>query len=542
MTLALQGTPPTACSEHELVAAVRRGDDRAFEVLFSRYEQRITAYVAGMVGDHARAEDIRQDVFISALRRMRATQRAIAFKPWIYEIAKNACIDEFRRARRTAEVAFEEGDSSAFAAPTLFLHAPAPDAAIESKQRLDDLCGAFGGLSESHHRVLVLRELEGLSYREIGERLGMTRAMVESTLFRARRRLTEEYEELASGRRCTRVQSLIAAGDERPLTSLGVRERRQLARHLAHCKPCRHSARAGGVDESLLAPRRGIARIAALLPLPLLRWRRGPSHDDAITQSGSHSVAVAQSLQNAARLADPSGPSTALGRAAAAAAAIALASAGGGIGINLGAGRGHVLLRSAGASSAPAAPTQAPTRSVVKVFAPAGAPTIPRAHGLQLSSGAVAGATPSPAARRAAGSATASAQSTTGSDGASGPTQRGGAAGGQAGAPSGATGGGPAGTNGANASVPTEPARGPTSSPTTPQLPSSPSALPSEGSPQVPTSPPANVQAAQVPIPPSAQSTLPTAPAAVAQTASQVEQSVPSPPAVDPPVSPPPGA
>ena len=97
----------------------------------------------------------------------------------------------------------------------MFVHAPAPDAAIESKQRLDDLCGAFGGLSESHHRVLVLRELEGLSYREIGERLGMTRAMVESTLFRARRRLSEEYEELASGRRCARVQSLIAAGGER---------------------------------------------------------------------------------------------------------------------------------------------------------------------------------------------------------------------------------------------------------------------------------------------------------------------------------------
>ena len=75
-----------------------------------------------------------------------------------------------------------------------------------SKQQLDDLCGAFGGLSESHHRVLVLRELEGLSYAEIGERIGMTRAMVESTLFRARRRLSEEYEELASGRRCAQVQ------------------------------------------------------------------------------------------------------------------------------------------------------------------------------------------------------------------------------------------------------------------------------------------------------------------------------------------------
>src|SRR5436305_6783225 len=141
MTLALQGTPSTTCTEHELVAAVRRGDDRAFEVLFSRYERRITAYVAGMVGDHARAEDITQDVFISALRRIRETQRPIAFKPWIYEIAKNASIDEFRRARRSQEVSFEDDDGFSYAARNVYVHAPPPQAAIESKQRLDDLCG-----------------------------------------------------------------------------------------------------------------------------------------------------------------------------------------------------------------------------------------------------------------------------------------------------------------------------------------------------------------------------------------------------------------
>ena len=193
-------------SDGELVAAVRRGDDRAFEELYGRYNRRISSYIFGMVKDHARAEDLTQDVFVSALRRMRDTDRPIAFKPWIYEIAKNACIDEFRRTRRAAEVSFEEEHGSSPAARNVFVHAPAPDVAVESKQRLDDLCGAFGGLVESHHRVLVLRELEGLSYGEIGRRLGMSRAMVESTLFRARRRLSEEYEELASGRRITHGQ------------------------------------------------------------------------------------------------------------------------------------------------------------------------------------------------------------------------------------------------------------------------------------------------------------------------------------------------
>ena len=52
-----------------------------------------------MVHDHGRAEDITQEVFMSALRRMRETDRPIAFKPWIYEIAKNACIDAFRRSQ-----------------------------------------------------------------------------------------------------------------------------------------------------------------------------------------------------------------------------------------------------------------------------------------------------------------------------------------------------------------------------------------------------------------------------------------------------------
>ena len=93
-----------------LVAAVRRGDDRAFEQLYSRYQRRITGYVLGMVKDHGRAEDITQEVFISALRRMRETDRPIAFKPWIYEIAKNACIDQFRRSRRAEEVSFDAGD------------------------------------------------------------------------------------------------------------------------------------------------------------------------------------------------------------------------------------------------------------------------------------------------------------------------------------------------------------------------------------------------------------------------------------------------
>jgi RNA polymerase sigma factor (sigma-70 family) len=189
-----------------------------------------------------RSEDVAQEVFISALRRLRDTERPIAFKPWIYQIAKNACIDELRRTRRSLEVPLDDDGESLDRGADLFSREPDPEVAMESKQQLEDLRGAFRGVSELHHRILVMRELEGLSYQEIGLRLGMSRTVVESTLFRARRRLAEEYEELISGRRCERTRAIIDAWEADASSRLGVRDRRQLTRHLAHCHPCRRHA------------------------------------------------------------------------------------------------------------------------------------------------------------------------------------------------------------------------------------------------------------------------------------------------------------
>src|SRR5215211_5062878 len=260
-TLGAAGLGPDASiDERKLVGHVRRGDDRAFELLYERYNRRIHAYIFGMVKDHQRAEDITQEVFVSALRRMRATERPIAFKPWVYEIAKNACIDQFRRSKRAEEISYDADEGLA---PSdygrLVSREPVPDAALAAKQQLDHMVGAFGGLSEAHHQILVLRELEGLSYREIGERMGMSRPAVESTLFRARRRLSEEYDELASGQRCLRIQSIIATATS---GRLGARDTRRLARHVAHCQPCRRQALAAGDDEALVARRPIHRRVA----------------------------------------------------------------------------------------------------------------------------------------------------------------------------------------------------------------------------------------------------------------------------------------
>ncbi|HEV2062901.1 MAG TPA: sigma-70 family RNA polymerase sigma factor, partial [Solirubrobacteraceae bacterium] len=301
---------------------VRAGDDRAFEQLYTRYHRRIAAYIHGMVHDHARAEDIAQDVFMSALRRMRETDRPIAFKPWVYEIAKNACIDQFRRSRRAEEVSMDAEDGLGSADyGRLVSSGPTPDVAVDHKQQIDHLRGAFGGLSETHHEILVMRELEGLSYREIGEKLGMTRPAVESTLFRARRRLTEEYDQLVTGERCARVQQIIAAAGG---SALGARDRRRVARHVSYCQPCLRHARRSGIDARDLVHKPVRQKIAALLPLPaFLKERWGaPEVNASFAQWSAQASAL-----------DP-GVVASWSKAAATAATIALAGVSAGVATN----------------------------------------------------------------------------------------------------------------------------------------------------------------------------------------------------------------
>ncbi len=250
--------------DRELVRSVRAGDDRAFELVYERYQRRIGAYVHGMVRDHGRAEDVTQEVFISALRRLRASEQPIVLRPWLYEIARNACIDHFRRAQRSQEVFYERDPHEA---ERVLAGVPAPEEAVDTKQKLDHLRDALSGLSDVQRDVLVMRELEGLSYRDIGRRLHLSRPAVESALFRARRRLGHEYEQLSSGARCVHVQQAVLA-DRSPGAS--THDRALVAAHLSRCPACRRQTRLALLD------RRGLtSRLGALLPLQALpRWVR----------------------------------------------------------------------------------------------------------------------------------------------------------------------------------------------------------------------------------------------------------------------------
>ncbi len=296
-------------ADAELVAAVRAGDDSAFEELYRRYQPRISRFVCGMLHDSARCEDVAQEAFLSALRRMRATDAEINFKPWIYQIARNAAIDSYRRNNHAVEVSMDADDGLRASDRTRLVGLDgSPDAALVTKERMDHLQGAFDELSDVHTRVLVMRELEGMSYREIGQKLDLTRPAVESALFRARRRLESEYSELSEGRRCEAMTATIAR------IAQGVQkgtEEQRLARHARRCHTCRRRARELGIEPlSALGALR--QKAAALLPLP---WFLRRSGGDGGGITGFFGVGA-----NAAPLAE---------RAAALVAVAALAGAGG---------------------------------------------------------------------------------------------------------------------------------------------------------------------------------------------------------------------
>jgi RNA polymerase sigma factor (sigma-70 family) len=321
----LIATAGSEATDADLVAAVRAGDDSAFEALYQRYFPRISAFVCRMLHDAAGCEDVAQDAFMSALRRMRATDSEINFKPWIYQIARNAAIDAHRRRSHAVEVSMDADDGLRASDRTRLVGLDGgPDSALITKERLTHLQGAFDELSDVHTRVLVMRELEGMSYREIGKQLDLTRPAVESALFRARRRLESEYAELSEGRRCEAMRQTMvrmASG-----THKGGEEHR-LARHARRCHDCRRRAREMGIEPltTLGTLRR---KAAALLPIPWLFRRSG---DAGGTITGLFSTGA-----NAAPLAE---------RAVALVAAAALVGAGG---VALGGGALHENRATAG--------------------------------------------------------------------------------------------------------------------------------------------------------------------------------------------------
>ncbi len=263
-------------TDDRLVAAAKSGSADAFAALFQRYRPEIARYAGRTLGDDGRAEDVVQEIFISALRGIGTLDRPAGFRPWLYRIAHNACVDHMRRRSRTEEVPFDADRLPPADEIRLFHRQPSSYAALTQKEDFRNLRQALADLPEAQAQILVLRELEGLTYDDIAARMDISLSAVESMLFRARRSLRSEYGELATGERCRRMRGVMAQTIE------GVgrrRDQRALVRHLHGCAGCRRDAFVMGLGPLLDVDRRsglrsGLSRVAALLPLPGFIHRR----------------------------------------------------------------------------------------------------------------------------------------------------------------------------------------------------------------------------------------------------------------------------
>lgn len=176
-------------TDEVLVAAFKNGDARTFDALFARYRQPIFGYIYRSVGDPALAEELTQEVFLKAFPRLRQTAPDTIFKAWIYRIATTTCIDAHRAATRRPPLV---RDAEAQALPAERAIADPEQHTIQD-ERQRAVRRTLDALPAQYRQALILRQLQDLTYAEIGEALGISVEAVTSLIHRARHAFRASY-------------------------------------------------------------------------------------------------------------------------------------------------------------------------------------------------------------------------------------------------------------------------------------------------------------------------------------------------------------
>ncbi len=321
-------------SDDRLAQRAATGDKRAFTAIFRRYHQNLYRYCLAIVGDSQDAQDALQNTMVKVLGALPGEERRIQLKPWLYRIAHNESIELLRRRRETRQL-----DPELAAAGSGL----AEEAA--SRERLRRLISDLDELPERQRGVLVMRELAGLDFAEIGTALGTSPAVARQTLYEARLSLRQmdEGREMS----CETVTKALSDGDGR------VTRRRDLRAHLRTCASCRGFREEIGGRERDLAMLSPLPAVAAAGLLQSLLGGHGAAGGGLATVLGG---GAAKSL----------GASVALKGAATAAVVAAIgvgaADRGGLIDVGLPGGGGSQATRAEQQAGAGSAETQ-PTRS-----------------------------------------------------------------------------------------------------------------------------------------------------------------------------------
>ncbi len=168
-------------TEREWIARAQAGDRQAFGELVYHYREGVINVVYRMCGDANLAEDAAQEAFIRAWQHLPRYQSRSPFRNWLYRIATNVAVDGLRRERDTVDI-----EDAPLAASS-----PGPEAAVEHNERAEQVRQAVLALTPASRLVLVLREYENLSYKEIAETLDIPVGTVMSRLNYARTQLRE---------------------------------------------------------------------------------------------------------------------------------------------------------------------------------------------------------------------------------------------------------------------------------------------------------------------------------------------------------------
>src|SRR5256886_6764207 len=206
--------------------AQRSRPDRSFERLYRHHVGDVYRYALAVMRNEADAEDVTQTTFMTDLRAFQRGERPQKPQHWLIAIAHNVCRQRFRQsARRPTEVAYEDDIGAQLVEPD------------DDAPSGEDIRRALGHLAFNQRAALVMRELEGRSYAEIGEILDLSPSAVETLIFRARRALREQLETSLT---CGEAELAISKQlDGR----LGRHDKAALRAHLRECKECATFAR-----------------------------------------------------------------------------------------------------------------------------------------------------------------------------------------------------------------------------------------------------------------------------------------------------------
>ncbi|OLC70455.1 MAG: hypothetical protein AUH87_04465 [Deltaproteobacteria bacterium 13_1_40CM_4_54_4] len=173
-------------SDWELVQKCQSGEMSAFEDLVSRYYQKVYMVILGLLRNRDDAMEVAQETFFRAYRKIKSFQGGSSFYTWLYRIAVNIAIDTQRRQKRNP-LDFRETMDEVLEEQNEVAKDPFSD--VHDKELRDRLVEAINDLTPEHKAVIVLRTLEGLSYKDIGEILGCSEGTVMSRLHYARKKL-----------------------------------------------------------------------------------------------------------------------------------------------------------------------------------------------------------------------------------------------------------------------------------------------------------------------------------------------------------------